>query len=251
MLRSLIILIALIPLTTVALVVLGLASLFRVPDRPGGVYERMGQLWVGTINRLAGVEIRLHHRERIETGEARIYACNHVSWFDVFTLAEVLPHYTFVAKSELRRIPVFGGAATSWGVVWIERENRKAAFDSYREAAERIKAGKSVVVCPEGTRGVEYALRRFKKGPFVLAIASGVPVVPTLVYGTIAVQPKGTFRVRPGTVDIHFLEPIPTTGLTYEDRDALAERVREAIAVELAHRYGISSPDVGRVPAEV
>jgi 1-acyl-sn-glycerol-3-phosphate acyltransferase len=175
-----------------------------------------------------------------------------VSWFDVFTLAEVLPHYTFVAKSELRKIPVFGQAASAWGVIWIERENRKAAFESYKVAAEQIKGGKSVVVCPEGTRGDHYPLRRFKKGPFVLAIASGVPVVPTLVYGTIAIQPRGKFWVRPGQVDIHFLEPIPTAGLSYDDRDALADRTRDAIAAELETRYGIASPDVsGKVSADV
>lgn len=251
MLRAILILLVLIPLTMVAFVVVGMASLLRVPSRPGGVYEKVGQLWVGTINRLAGVTIVLHNRERMESGEARVFVSNHVSWFDVFTLAEVLPHYTFVAKSELRKIPVFGGAATAWGVVWIERENRKSAFESYQAAGEQIRGGKSVVVCPEGTRGDDYPLRRFKKGPFVLAIASGAPVVPTLVYGAIAIQPKGKFWVRPGRVDIHFLESIPTAGLSYEDRDALADRTREAIAAELERCYGIVSPGVGKVPADV
>jgi 1-acyl-sn-glycerol-3-phosphate acyltransferase len=144
---------------------------------------------------------------------------------------------------------VFGPACTAWGVIWIERENRKSAFESYRVAAEQIKGGKSVVVCPEGTRGDDYPLRRFKKGPFVLAIASGVPVVPTLVYGTIAIQPRGKLWVRPGRIDIHFLEPIPTAGLSYDDRDMLADRTRDAIAAELERLYGIASPDVSKASA--
>jgi 1-acyl-sn-glycerol-3-phosphate acyltransferase len=250
MLRSFLILLVLIILTPLAFIALVIAQLFRVRSRPGGIYERVGKLWVGTINRLAGVRIVLHNRERMDTGETRIFVSNHVSWFDVFTLAEVLPHYTFVAKSELRKIPVFGGAASAWGVIWIERENRKMAFASYRSAGEKIKAGRSVVVCPEGTRGYDYPLRRFKKGPFVLAIASGVPIVPTLVYGAIAVQPKGKFWVRPGRIDIHFLEPIPTAGLSYEDRDDLASRVRASIAAELEARYGIASPSDDTVKQE-
>ena len=227
MLRALLILLVLIVITPIALVVVGLAQLFRVPSRAGGVYEWVGHTWVATINRLAGVTIRLHNPERMESGEARIFIANHISWFDVFALAQVLPHYSFVAKSELRKIPVFGPAATAWGVIWIERENRKSAFDSYKDAAELIRSGKNVVVCPEGTRGEDYPLRRFKKGPFVLAIASGVPIVPTLVYGTIPIQPKGKYWVRPGTIDIHFLEQIPTAGLTYEDRDAVAVHAEE------------------------
>ena len=92
MLRALVILLVLILITPIALIVVGLAQLFRVPSRAGGVYEWVGHTWVATINRLAGVKIRLHNREHIETGEARIFIANHISWFDVFALAEVLPH---------------------------------------------------------------------------------------------------------------------------------------------------------------
>ena len=62
--------------------------------------------------------------------------------------------------------------------IYIERNNRKAAFSAYEEAAERIKSGLNVVVFPEGTRGRTYELRPFKKGPFVLAIAAQVPDRP-------------------------------------------------------------------------
>ena len=59
-----------------------------------------------------------------------------------------------------------------------------AAFQSYDTAVQRIRAGASVVVYPEGTRGHSYALRPFKKGPFVLATAAQVPVVPIVLHGT-------------------------------------------------------------------
>ena len=113
-------------------------------------------------------------------------------------------------------------AAAAAGTVYIERENRKAAFDAYTDAAAKINAGASVVVFAEGTRDKSYALRAFKKGPFVLAIAAQAPIVPTLIYGTLDVKPHGQFAMHPGTVHVHFLAPIPTAGLTYEDRDRLA-----------------------------
>jgi hypothetical protein len=64
-----------------------------------------------------------------------------------------------------------------------------------------------------------------------------------VVFGTREVQPKGSFRVRPGTVQISILEPISTEGLDYEDRDRLMRLTRAAMAREFESRYGIRSED--------
>src|SRR5690606_2469484 len=180
------------------------------------------RLWSRLVLRAAGVRVVVHHPERMRAGAPHIFVANHVSWFDVFTLASLLPRYKFVGKAELFRIPLFGRAARAAGMIPIERENRKSAFQSYELAVERIRDGASMVVYPEGTRGRDYALRPFKKGPFVLAAAAQVPIVPTVIYGTIGVQSRERFRVRSGTVHVHFLEPIPTAGMTYDDRDRLS-----------------------------
>ncbi len=155
----------------------------------------------------------LHGEEACASSGRACSSPNHVSWYDIFTLLAILPRYRFVAKAELFKIPLFGPAARRAGTIPIQRENRKAAFQAYDEAAREIRGGASVVVCPEGTRGDSYALRPFKKGPFVLAIAAGAPIVPVVVYGTREVQPKGSFVIRSGTVHVHFLDEIPTTGL--------------------------------------
>ncbi|MBP6773481.1 MAG: 1-acyl-sn-glycerol-3-phosphate acyltransferase, partial [Gemmatimonadaceae bacterium] len=84
-----------------------------------------------------------------------------------------------------------------------------------------------------------YALRPFKKGAFVLAIGSGAPIVPVVIHGTIAVNPRGEFRASPGVVNLHLLEPIPTAGMTYDDRDTLAETVRHRMADCLREVYSI------------
>jgi 1-acyl-sn-glycerol-3-phosphate acyltransferase len=126
-------------------------------------------------------------------------------------------------------------------MVEIQRDNRKAAFGAYEVAAERIRQGNSVVVFPEGTRGHTYALRPFKKGPFVLAIAAGVPVVPIIVHGTIEILRKGSFRVHPGTIDIHLLEPVSTTTVDYDHREALMQTVRKRMADAMRDLYGIEA----------
>lgn len=218
-----------------------IAGLLGVRDREGGVYDVCQRTWARLIVWGAGVKIVLHGREHLSGGR-EIIVGNHVSWFDVFAVAAAIPRCRFVAKSEVRRIPFIGPAAAAAGHVYIERANRKAALDQYKSATERIHSGAHVVVFAEGTRGADYPLRPFKKGPFVLAVTAGAPIVPMLIHGTIPMMPKGSFRVRPGTAHIHFLAPIATTGMTYDDRNALAVRTRDAIAALLEREYGVKSP---------
>lgn len=216
-----------------------LAALFRMRDTPGGVYQWCMHTWARMAIRAAGVRVVVHDADRATPDHGVVFIANHVSWFDVFALAAVLPRYSFVAKSELRRIPVFGPAAAAAGIVFLERDNRKQAFESYKGAAEQVRQGKSVVVYPEGTRGLDYPLRPFKKGPFVLAIASGAPIVPTIIHGAREVMPRGSFRVRAGVVHVHLLEPVSTAGLGYDQRGELMTRVWTRMAHALRDCYGV------------
>jgi 1-acyl-sn-glycerol-3-phosphate acyltransferase len=218
-----------------------LATLVGIRPKPDGYLESLPRRFSRTVLRAAGVTLVVRNEHHIGRGESRLYVSNHVSWFDVFALASVIPRYRFVAKKELRRIPLFGPAAERVAAIYIDRRNRAAAFDAYRHAAEQVKQGVSVVVYPEGTRGHEYALRPFKKGPFVLAIAAQVPVVPVIVYGTRDVQPKGAVRIRGGTVELTFLEPIPTAGLSYDAREELMMTVWRRMAEELERSHGVRS----------
>jgi 1-acyl-sn-glycerol-3-phosphate acyltransferase len=239
--RTLLVLVVLLTLTPALGLLVVLAALLRIPDGDGAVYDWAPRIWSRALLSAAGVRVVVHDGERLREGP-RIYASNHVSWFDVFTLASLLPRYKFVGKAELFRIPIFGQAARAAGMIPIERENRKSAFQSYDRAAESIRAGASVVVYPEGTRGDGYALRPFKKGPFVLAAAAQVPIVPTIIHGTIQVQSRHGFRIRAGTVHVHFLEPISTRGTSYDDRDRLSAECWRRMAAALREAYGVVSP---------
>jgi 1-acyl-sn-glycerol-3-phosphate acyltransferase len=239
--RTILVFLTLLIMTPIFGLMVIVAALLGVKDREGSIYDNAPRWWARCLVWAAGIRVRLHNEERMRSGEPRIYVSNHISWFDVLTLAAVLPRYKFVGKAELFRIPLFGRAARAAGMIPIERENRKSAFESYRVAAERIRAGASVVVFPEGTRGRTYALRQFKKGPFVLAVAAGVPMVPTVVHGTLDVMSRDSFRIRSGVVDIHFLEPIDTAGLTYEDRNRLSRAAWDRMARAMRDQYGVES----------
>ena len=236
--------VAMLIVTPVFAIVVIVAGLLGLPNRPNGLFDRAPRLWARIALRVAGVRVVLHGAERLSPFKARVFVSNHVSWYDIFTLMAILPRYRFVAKAELFRIPLFGPAARRAGTIPIQRENRKAAFQAYEEAANEIRGGASVVVCPEGTRGETYALRPFKKGPFVLAIAAGAPVVPLVVFGTREVQRKGSFVIHSGTVHVHFLDEIPTAGLHYDDRDRLADQCWNQMAKAMQREHGIVSTGV-------
>ncbi|HZE08155.1 MAG TPA: lysophospholipid acyltransferase family protein [Gemmatimonadaceae bacterium] len=229
------------------------AALLGVRDKPGGIFDNAPRLWSKLLLLAAGVRVRVHGLENAGAGDPRVFASNHVSWFDVPALAKVLPRYKFVAKAELFKVPLFGRAMRAAGMVEIQRDNRKAAFGAYDVAADRIKAGNSVIVFPEGTRGQAYPLRPFKKGPFVLAIAAGVPIVPVIVHGTIEILRKGSLWAHPGTIDVHLLQPVSTAGVDYDHREALMQTVRTRMAEAMREYYGVEPlpTPVSRLPSTV
>jgi 1-acyl-sn-glycerol-3-phosphate acyltransferase len=233
-----------VAVATIVLAPIVIASrLLGMREGEHGLAQRCMRAWARCMIIAAGVKIVVHHPERILRGRGAVYACNHVSWFDVFAIASVLPRFTFIAKSELRKLPLFGWGAESAGVVFLARDNRKSAFESYKGAAQQVSGGQSIVVFPEGTRGHDYHLRPFKKGPFVLAIAAQAPVVPVLVYGALEVMQKGSFRIRPATVHVHFLEAVESAGLDYERRHELMRSVWDRTAACLREEYGVTTSE--------
>ncbi|MGH7634640.1 MAG: lysophospholipid acyltransferase family protein [Gemmatimonadaceae bacterium] len=218
-------------------------TLFGVRIPPDGVLGRAPRNWSRVVLWLSGVKVVTRHPEFLGTRtDPRVYVSNHVSWFEIFGLASVLPPCRFVAKKELLSLPVFGRAAREVAGIFIDRRNRKAAFEAYEAAAQLIRTGISVAVYPEGTRGRSYELRPFKKGPFVLAIAAQVPVVPVVSWGTREVQGKGQIAVHAGTCELTFLEPIETKGMTYDDRDRLVDVVWHRMAAVLEAKGIHSAP---------
>jgi len=240
-----IVLVAIVALIMTALLapLVIVARLLGAKEGPRSIYAWATRTWARSILGAAGVRTRIHNPELLSSDRGAVFISNHVSWFDVFALAAALPRYSFIAKSELRKIPLFGYGAEAAGIVFLDRDNRKAAFESYKLAAKEVERGRSIVVYPEGTRGRDYHLRPFKKGPFVLAIASQSPVIPTIVHGSREVMAKGSFFVRSGTIDIHFLEPVETKGLDYDDRAELMTLVWTRMANEMRERYGVGTDE--------
>jgi 1-acyl-sn-glycerol-3-phosphate acyltransferase len=153
--------------------------------------------------------------------------------------------YHFVAKKELEKIPVFGLAWRVAGHISIDRTNRESAARSLRKAGEQMREQKSVVIIfAEGTRSRTGRLLPFKKGAFVLAAETGIPIIPTVVTGSYDIMRPDTFIVRPATIHVYFEAPVAAQGVSV---DALMTRTRALFVQRLGETE--SMPPLDDAPA--
>jgi 1-acyl-sn-glycerol-3-phosphate acyltransferase len=215
--------------------------LLRVRDPSGDCVVDMARRWSRWVTGFAGVRIIVENRANLEPSQPYVFMANHASTIDIWALFLAIPRrIRMLAKKQLARIPLFGWVMWAGRFIFIDRQNAVAARRSIQEAGQRIRGGDSVLIFPEGTRTRDGQLGLFKKGGFHLAMEAGVPIVPIAVGGTRALMPRGRLCVKSGEVKVILGAPIPTAGLTIEDRPALIERVRNAVAAMLAEDSPVS-----------
>jgi 1-acyl-sn-glycerol-3-phosphate acyltransferase len=196
--------------------------------------------WAPSCLWLAGARVETALRAPLPRGPA-IYASNHESALDIWVVLTVVPRgVRFVAKQELFRIPVFGWYMRLGGHVPVDRRNHADAVASLRRAGEIVRAGTSLIVFPEGTRSRDDAVHPFKKGPFVLALEAGVPVVPVAISGSGRVTPKAIVSVHPGPIRIAVGAAVDPRD--HPDKESLLVEVRRRI-IELHRSIGGAGGD--------
>ena len=217
-------LVATVPLSIFVIV----ASLFTAGKL---LYDTVPRFWARWILWASGTRVQLSGIEHIAPGRPQIIAPNHVSWYDVLVLAAYIPkRYRFIAKKELKQVPFFGRAWQAIGHIAIDRSDTQSAIESLDRAARLVREDNScIIIFPEGTRSSSDEMLPFKKGAFVLALHTGLEIVPTGVQGTRAIMPKHSWRVSPGRIIVRFGRPLTTVAHGEGDRDELMARVRSEI----------------------
>ena len=189
------------------------------------------RLWCEGILRAANLQEDVAGLENLPPGTC-VFVCNHQSNFDApFVFARIPKHIRFVAKQELYRIPIFGNALKAMGNIRVERTGTEGDRQRLEAAIEQVRTRTSILFFAEGTRSIDGKLRPFKKGAAILAIDAQVPLVPVAVAGAHEITPKGGLWVRSGRpLVLRVGKPIPTAGLTREDRDTLTVQAHDAVA---------------------
>lgn len=224
----------------------GMAIVLALFGVRGHLFVAWSRQWARIALWSSGSRAVAHGMEHVKPGEPFILVANHVSWFDVFAIAVLLKvDFHFVAKKELERVPVFGMAWKAAGHISIDRSNRERAVESLRVAGLQMREQRSVVIIfAEGTRSRTGRLQPFKKGAFVLAHETGIPIIPTVVTGSYDIMRPDTFSVRPATIHVYF-EP-PVTVRPGEDLEALTDRVRAVFVERLAETESMPPLEAGQ-----
>jgi 1-acyl-sn-glycerol-3-phosphate acyltransferase len=201
-----------------------LAALLRVR---GAIYPRVARLWSRILLWASNVPVVVHGYEKLDWAGPKIVVSNHIGAYEIPALASMIRGpFSFVAKKELERVPVFGAAWKAAGHISIDRQNRERAIESMQIAARKIREeGSTVVIYPEGTRSTTGEMLPFKKGAFLLALEAGVPIVPVVARGSDRILRSGSFELRPEPVHLHFGDPIDPRRYG-ENVDRLMEEVR-------------------------
>lgn len=224
-------------------------TLFGVPAIIGSVLFRnrdltmhLGRMWSRVMLSALGSRVEYSGLDHIDRHGPCVFISNHTSSVDIWALACVLPpHARFVAKQELRRVPVMGWAMAASGFVFVDRANRTRAIKSLEQAAEKIRGGLSVVLFAEGTRSLDGCLQPFKKGPFHLALRAAVPIVPVAISGSWGILQPRSLRVTPGVVRVRFEQPIDVAAWPPDDVAGLTRHVHAVVRAALGREEATAS----------
>jgi len=179
---------------------------------------------------LMGVRLRVEGAEHLQDGRPYLFMGNHQSLFDLIALPAALPVHAVGVEADYHfRIPLWGHLIRRWGNIPIDRASRQTAIASLEAARCALTAGTSIVILPEGHRTRSGVIGPFKSGPFHLALTARVDIVPFVIEGLFAYNPKGDWRLRPGSARLSFGRPISPETYQQDSIEALKARVRSAM----------------------
>ncbi len=180
---------------------------------------------------LTGSKLIIEGEENLPTTHDYCVISNHQGYLDIPTLMSVMPWtLAFVAKKELKKLPIIWWWMSQLGVLFIDRSDRRQAVAIINKGAEHIRSGHPMVIFPEGTRSQGGPVATFKKGSLKMALRSNAKIVPVSIDGTYKVLEANNFKVQGGNqirVKIHPLVDIST--LSDDEKANLAERLQAAI----------------------
>ncbi|MEM9849345.1 MAG: HAD-IB family hydrolase, partial [Bacteroidota bacterium] len=183
---------------------------------------------------VSGIELVVKGEQNLWAQRPAVFMFNHQSSVDLFIAAKLIrKDLVGIAKKELQRMPILGQLMTAAGVIFIDRKNRQKAIEAMQPAVDALQNGKSIVIFPEGTRSKDYALGKFKKGGFHLAMQAGVPIIPVVVRNAYDAMPRGSRFLKSAAIEVVVHPAIPTTDWQLKDLATHVQEVRSVFLEEL------------------
>src|SRR5690554_6617121 len=158
--------------------------------------------WAAGIMRRTGSDISVEGLEHLPEGPVLLIS-NHEGNFDIPVLLSSIPKpFGFISKKEVKKLPIIPHYMEEMNCVFLDRTDRRSSFKSIADSAEKLKAGHSILIFPEGTRSKGAGVGDFKSGFVRIAKDSGVPIVPIAIHGTSAIMEKNNNKIRPAIIKV-------------------------------------------------
>lgn len=185
--------------------------------------------WARAVILSAGIRIVSPPAESWPRLDRCIVMANHTSIYDIPVLLLTTPwRLRFLAKRQLFKLPLFGPALSAAGFVPVQRGRRRSGARTFAAARKVLDGDCSLVIFPEETRSTDGKLLRFRAGGALLAMTTGIAVLPVGIRGALQVRPRDSRMIRPGTISVHY--GVPLAPREFNDRKQLNAAIRRQIA---------------------
>ena len=172
-----------------------------------------------------GVQLNVTGEENLTAQRPAVFIFNHRNQVDPIIVGSLVrENWTAVGKKELARDPIMGTIGRAMDAAFIDRDDAAAAVESLHQVEDLARKGISIVIAPEGTRLDTTGVGQFKKGPFRIAMAAGIPIVPIVIRNAEIVAARNSTTINAGTVDVAVFPPISLRDWTVE---TLPQRIAE------------------------
>ena len=197
--------------------------------RTGALFEAGVKGLCRSLVWICGIRISVSGRENYEPGRQYILMMNHVNILDGFVFYRSFPGKARGIEEESHfEWPVYGWLIRRMGQIPVSRRSGVKAMESLRRAAALIRQKKdySFMVLPEGTRTRDGKLGPFKKGGFLLALETGLDILPMVQKGADRINRRSSLLIHPGRLEYIIEKPIPIAGYAKENINLMMEKVR-------------------------
>ncbi|MDO3398884.1 HAD-IB family hydrolase [Mycolicibacterium neoaurum] len=181
--------------------------------------------WSKLLMLTTGIGLNVLGEENLTKQRPAVFIFNHRNQADPMIAGRLVnTDFTGVGKKELERNPLMGPLGKVMDAAFIDREDTQSAVEGLHKVEELAKKGLSILIAPEGTRLDTTEVGPFKKGPFRIAMAAGIPIVPIVIRNAEVVAARDSSTFNAGKVDVAVFPPIPVDDWTHDD---LTERIAE------------------------
>jgi lyso-ornithine lipid O-acyltransferase len=208
-----------------------------------GITSKIITGWLGTVARTLGIRIKTFGNA---LPEKTLFVANHISWLDILVLGHLTPIH-FLSKHEVKTMPIIGWLATRAGTLYIKRGNKESASESSSDITAVLKQDHNSLIFAEGTT-TDGNVKKFHSRMLQSAIDAQAMVQPVAIFypltdpqtqktvinpitlfmgnTTIGESADRIFRTPRIDVEVHYLQPIDSTGTT---RDEIAQHAFDEV----------------------